>query len=212
MASELDTYLFPLVAKGACPAGTFELDFASGRMSWTEGLYEIHGFKRGQIVPTFTLLLAHLHPDDRAPFQKLLTKVSQKGGQAALLHRVIDNKGRQRQVFSSVEADDKAEAVAAAARGFMVDLTRSMHEETRQAAVDAINGALANKAVIEQAKGIVMTVLSVSPEAAFHILADQSQRTNTKVHALSAGLVAAVGAGKAVEVVNAWSWSEPATS
>ncbi|WP_285245770.1 hypothetical protein [Pseudarthrobacter sp. fls2-241-R2A-127] len=72
MAPELDTYLFPLVSDGACPAGTFELDFASGRMSWTDGLYENHGFKRGQIVPNFSLLLAHLHPDDRGLLHKLL--------------------------------------------------------------------------------------------------------------------------------------------
>jgi len=29
MTVELDTYLFPLVAKGACPAGTFELNFGT---------------------------------------------------------------------------------------------------------------------------------------------------------------------------------------
>lgn len=46
--------------------------------------------------------------------------------------------------------------MAGRARGFMVDLTRSLHEETRQAVLDPIYGALANQAVIKQAKGIMM--------------------------------------------------------
>jgi hypothetical protein len=212
MTVELDTYLFPLVAKGACPAGTFELDFASGRISWTEGLYDIHGFKPGQIVPTLGLLLTHLHRDDRGPFQALLTKLSAKGGQAALLHRVIDSRGRQRRVFSSVQADVVPGRVAERGTGFMVDLTRTMHEETRQATRDAINGALANKAVIEQAKGIVMNLLSINPERAFGILACQSQRTNTRLPTLAASLVDAVSTGNAAEVVKAWPRPEPAQS
>jgi len=212
MTVELNTYLFPLVAKGACPAGTFELDFCTGRMSWTKGLYDIHGFKPGQVVPTFSLLLTHLHPDDRGPFQTLLTKLSASGGQAALLHRVIDSRGRQRQVFSSVQADVMASGIPERATGFMADLTRTMHEETRQATRDAINGALANNAVIEQAKGFVMTVLTVCPERAFGILACQSQRTNTRLPTLAASLIETISAGNAAEVVKAWSWAEPAQS
>lgn len=51
----------------------------------------------------------------------------------------------------------------------------------------------------------------MTPETAFNILAGQSQRTNTKLHALSASLVKALVAGKVAEVVNAWSRSERAT-
>ncbi|MDQ0118689.1 hypothetical protein J2T22_001875 [Pseudarthrobacter defluvii] len=39
--SDLETYLFPLVTNDACPAGTFELEFESGRMSLADGLYKI---------------------------------------------------------------------------------------------------------------------------------------------------------------------------
>ncbi|MEW1947937.1 hypothetical protein AB0280_01700 [Pseudarthrobacter sp902506025] len=41
MPSDLETYLFPLVTNDACPAGTFELEFESGRMSLADGLYKI---------------------------------------------------------------------------------------------------------------------------------------------------------------------------
>lgn len=212
--SDLDTYLFPLVADGACPAGTFELEFESGRMSWTDGLYGICGFTRGQIVPTFDVLLTHLHPDDREPFETLLRKLSERGGQVALLHRVIDSRGRQRQVFSSVQAKAGPTDTAQQATGFMVDLTRSMREESRQRAEEAVQGALAHTAAIEQAKGIVMSVLLVGPEVAFKVLADRSQRTNTKLHTVAASLVDAIRTGRAADLVNAWAgaMSKPARS
>ncbi|WP_251046251.1 PAS and ANTAR domain-containing protein [Arthrobacter sp. ISL-85] len=170
-------------------------------MDWTEGVYEIHGFRRHQIVPTVKLMLAHQHPEDREPLQRLLKKLAEKDGQLALLHRVIDTRGRQRQVFSSFNAAPGEHGRVETATGFMVDLTRSMHEETRQTAEDAIHGALGHMAVIEQAKGIIMALLSVSGETAFGILTGQSQHTNTKLHILAANLVNAIEAGNGAAVV-----------
>ena len=97
MTAELDTYLFPLMAKGACPAGTLDLELASGHMSWSEGLYKILGFRPGEVVPTLEVLMAHQHADDRKPFKHLLQGLAENGGQIALLHRIIDSRGRQRQ-------------------------------------------------------------------------------------------------------------------
>jgi AmiR/NasT family two-component response regulator len=47
-----------------------------------------------------------------------------------------------------------------------------------------------SRAVIEQAKGVVMLEEGVDPDAAWQHLSRASQRTNTKVHDVAAGIVA----------------------
>lgn len=204
MEPELETYLFPLVANGACPAGTFKLEAGSGLMEWSVGLYRIHGFRPGEVVPTLAVLMAHQHPDDREPVGNLLRRLVESGGQGALLHRVIDSHGRQRQVFSSIQARKDDGAGAGQLVGFMVDLTRTMHEESRQAAEDAIQGAFAHKATIEQAKGIIMACLNLAEERAFDVLTKESQKTNTKVHTLAGQLVQAASEGHAARMLAQW--------
>lgn len=48
------------------------------------------------------------------------------------------------------------------------------------------------RATIEQAKGILMAVRVISPEAAFGALAEQSQHENTRISVLAARIVATV--------------------
>lgn len=201
MTSSLDTYLFPLLADGVCPAGTLDYDLASGSMTWSEGVYGIHGFRPGQIVPTLEVLMAHQHADDRGPFTHLLKNLADNGGQIALLHRVVDSRGRQRQVFTSLHATNDGRGTAARATGFMVDLTRTIREETRLTAEAAVQGALAHTAAIEQAKGVIRALLGVSADTAFSILAAHSQHTNTKVHVVAATILNAVDEGTAARLL-----------
>ncbi|MBX7444992.1 MULTISPECIES: PAS and ANTAR domain-containing protein [unclassified Arthrobacter] len=201
MWSKLDTYLYPLRPPTVCPSGTFELDVASGNMQWSEGLFGIHGLGKGEVVPTFELLMAHKHPSDRDRVRELWMDLLAGGGQGALLHRVIDAKGRERRVFSAIQVEADASGRVARAHGFMVDITQSLRIESQNAASEAIEGVYAHKAVIEQAKGIVMGLLGVEAEAAFDILADQSQHINVKLHVVADGLVKSAAEGKAREAV-----------
>ncbi|NUS35690.1 MAG: ANTAR domain-containing protein [Pseudarthrobacter sp.] len=123
------------------------------------------------------------------------------GGQGALLHRVIDVKGRERRVFSGIQVEADALGQVPHAHGFMVDVTQSLRIESQNAASDAIEGVYAHKAVIEQAKGIVMALRSVDPEAAFKVLADQSQHVNAKLHVVAGELVRCAAEGKAREAL-----------
>jgi GAF domain-containing protein len=55
-----------------------------------------------------------------------------------------------------------------------------------------LSTALVSRAVIDQAKGIVMAVHAVSAEEAFQLLVRQSQRENVKLHDLAEQLVARI--------------------
>jgi AmiR/NasT family two-component response regulator len=57
--------------------------------------------------------------------------------------------------------------------------------------VAGLRRALESRAVIEQAKGIIVARTGLSPDAAFDVLARQSQHENRKLREVAAGLVAA---------------------
>lgn len=201
MWSKLDTYLYPLQPSAECPSGTFKVHVPSGKMEWSEGMYGIHGLKRGEVVPTFELFMAHKHQLDRERIRELWTDLLKGGGQGALLHRVIDVRGRERRVFSAIQAVVEPSGQVEYVRGFMVDVTQSLRIESQHAAEEAIEGAYGHKALIEQAKGIVMALQGVDGPAAFQVLASRSQHANIKLHIVAEELVNAAANGKAAELL-----------
>lgn len=201
MLSRLDMYLFPLPGGEERLGGTFDLDLSTGVMEWSKGLFAIHGFVEGEVVPTVGLLMVHKHPDDQERIQQIITGIIRTGGQAVVFHRLIDVRGKHHQVLSSFHGVTGSTGAVEHLQGSMVDLTRSMHEETRQAVEDALHGAFAHKAVIEQAKGIIMALLGVDSDAAFGLLSAHSQRTNMKLRAVAAALVGAATRGDAAATV-----------
>jgi hypothetical protein len=203
MNHDLKTYSFPLGAGKQCPSGTFHLDLASGRCEWSDGLFAIHGYARGEIVPTAELIMAHKHPEDREPIRQLINEIRSSGGQGALFHRIIDSKGQEHRVLTVAQAGEGQEPVAVI-HGVVVDLTRTVAAEASREAAAAVAGAYANKATIEQAKGIIMGRLDVRASEAFTILAARSQHTNMKLAAVAAELVDAAGHGKIGEVLQCW--------
>ena len=74
--------------------------------------------------------------------------------------------------------------------GHVVDLTTLRLGATRAAANHAVSEAAKHRAVIEQAKGILMLTYRIDADTAFELLRRHSQNTNTKVHDLAAHLVA----------------------
>ena len=201
MWSKLDAYLFPLRPPATCPSGTFVLHVPSGTMEWSEGMFGINGLKKGEVVPTLELFMAHKHPLDREPVRALWENLLDGGGQGALLHRVIDVRGRERRVFSAVQAMADPSGHVEYVRGFMVDVTQSLRIESQHAAEEAIEGAYGHKALIEQAKGVVMALRGVDGPAAFQVLATRSQHANTKLHFVAEELVNAAADGKADELL-----------
>ncbi len=69
----------------------------------------------------------------------------------------------------------------------VADFTRL---DTAQHLATGLRTALSTRAVIEQAKGILMAVHHITDDAAFQMLSAESQRTNRKVHDLAAAFVA----------------------
>ena len=91
------------------------------------------------------------------------------------------------QAFSSAESEEAATAVAGAVAVAVVnaDAHDRLAEHARNMRV-----AMESRAVIEQAKGVLMAQRGVDAEQAFDILRDASQRYNRKLRDIAAGIVA----------------------
>ena len=171
-----------------CVAGTFHYDAISGRLEWSDELYALHGYRRGEIVPTVELLYAHKHPDDRERCHDIFMAACEAGGFFCSYHRIIDARLREHRVLTAGEALTGNGGLVAV-EGFIVDLTSTLHWETERAAREAVEGALGTRSTIEQAKGILMGILRIGSEAAFDLLARYSQDTNIKVANTAADLI-----------------------
>ncbi|MGH3595395.1 MAG: PAS and ANTAR domain-containing protein [Mycobacterium sp.] len=172
--------------------GDFRFWFVGRRWEWSDELARMHGYEPGSVVPTTELLLSHRHPDDRAHVQDLLDHALHSGGSFSSRHRFVDTVGNVHDAI--VVADrmfDEAGAVVGTA-GYYIDLTDRLDENRQEILDEALPDLFEARAVIEQAKGVLMAVYRVSADQAFGVLRWRSQVTNTKVRALAQQLVADV--------------------
>jgi PAS domain S-box-containing protein len=173
------TYSFALGDRD-CTAGTFLIDAVTGVMSWSDELYRIHGYQRGEVVPTLELVLAHKHPDDRDRLRKMNADLVQAGGHFSSYHRLIDSHQREHRVLTSGEAVRDGNGRLLSIAGIMVDLTSTVRSEAEEATREAAAGAVRTRAVIERARGILMGRLGIGADAAFALLCAYSNHTNKK--------------------------------
>lgn len=88
-----------------------------------------------------------------------------------------------------LEMDGLSVATGPWLAGNLIDLTALRLDATRMAVDHAVAEVTRHRAVIEQAKGIIMLGYGVDADAAFLLLSRHSQDTNTKLHELAARLV-----------------------
>jgi len=89
----------------------------------------------------------------------------------------------------------RLDAAAATSDALVAELTaKALVRDARiaelVAEVEGLTAAMERRAVIEQAKGVIMSTMQCGPDAAFAVLVAQSQRENRKLSAIAAELAA----------------------
>jgi hypothetical protein len=170
--------------------GSFRFWFVGQRWEWSDEVARMHGYEPGTVVPTTELLLSHKHPDDRQHVQDLLDHLLHFGGSFSSRHRFIDTSGHEHTVLVLADRMLDSNGALVGSEGYYVDLTDTFRHARRQALDESLPELFEARAAIEQAKGALMVVYRISPDAAFEILLWRSQQTNTKLRALAAQIVA----------------------
>lgn len=106
-------------------------------------------------------------------------------------HRIIDRAGEVHHVIVVGDRLLDDDGAVVGTTGYYVDVTGSFEERLQETLDETIPDIIAARAVIEQAKGVLMLVYGVNAEQAFRVLQWRSQETNIKLCDLSGRLVAA---------------------
>ena len=171
------------------PVARYRYDALSRTWWWSRDMYLLHGFEPGEVVPTTELMMAHKDADDRADALERAQAALTAGDPFCWRHHIIDARGRTRTVLSLGEGSRDARGDIVAVEGYFVDVTDTLRREIDSEAHRAVAKAALSRAVIEQAKGILIVVYGVDAEEAFELLRWHSQHRNLKLRSLSDGLV-----------------------
>ncbi|MFF0492319.1 PAS and ANTAR domain-containing protein [Nocardia sp. NPDC003482] len=170
--------------------GSFRFWFADQRWEWSDEVARMHGYEPGTVTPTTALILSHKHPDDRPVVADLLAESVRRGEPFSSRHRFIDTAGREHQVIVVADRmlDDTGAVVGTS--GYYLDLTPTLTEHRRTVVNETLPELVAARAVVEQAKGVLMRIYRIRADQALRILQWRADETGVSLHALAAQLIA----------------------
>ena len=176
--------------------GRYRYDRRSGAWWWSAEMYTLHGVVAGSPVCTETLL-ERQHPDDRPAVLAALTTSCATGQPFTVRSRVQHGADGRRDVVLVGEPTLGPESTVTAVEGMCVDLTGCPPSDASTAEVAALrteigqlHEAMASRAVIEQAKGVLMLLTTCTDTVAFELLIHMSSHTHRKVREVAAQIMA----------------------
>ena len=169
-------------------AGRFRGDLATEQWWWSPELFDLLGVPATTAQPSVQLLLSHVHADDRPILRDALAVAGTTGAAFAREHRVQRGDGATRTLLVVCEPEVDPDGAVVALSGLAVDVTDG-HAAPADASVlthlqtevEQLRSAMASRAAIEQAKGILMVLMSCGDQVAFDLLAHISSHTHRKV-------------------------------
>lgn len=134
-----------------CPTGLVEYYFADGIFRWSDGLYRIYGYERGEVVPSMDMAMAHIEPADRPRVQAYWDHVSAAGGPSSIYVSIRDRKDRQHKLLYSADYILDGDTPVGV-WGVVVDLTTSIHTDRHQLATEAVAASARSRASLSRPK------------------------------------------------------------
>ncbi len=175
--------------------GRYQYDVTTDVWRWSDTFYRILGFEPGEVPASPSVMAAHLRPDGADGGLDAVQSAFVTGEPFSFYTRVVDSRGSERTVLLAGHGEGVGSGPVEHVSGYLVDLTDAQREASQDDVRDALGGALDHRAVIEQAKGVLMLAQSVSADEAFDLLRAYSQDSNVKVRDLAERLVTAVSQG-----------------
>lgn len=184
---------------GAAPLphrpGRFRYDRGTGAWWWSPEMFALLGLVPGAVEPCTETLLAHQPAADRGRTLHALSGGCAGSPPFTLRTRLRRADGSERSVVLVGEPQVRpGEAVD----GLCIDLTDCEPAEpgriaTLEAEVQQLRAAMASRAAIEQAKGILMLLTGCGDQAAFDLLAHISSHTHRKVRDIAQAITESAG-------------------
>lgn len=167
--------------------GRFEYHYDTDAWTWSDTVARMHGYEPGTVQPTTELVLSHKHADDLAQVRGLL---KQSAAPFSSRHRIVTASGETRKVVVVGDALTDEDGHVVATRGFYIDITEATEADVQELLEEELQEIVEKRAVIEQAKGMLMAIYDLDADSAFAVLRWRSQELNIKLRDVAARLVA----------------------
>lgn len=168
--------------------GRYRYDRSTQAWWWSPEMFTMHGLPASSPPPATDEYLRYQHAEDRARILEAIAAACGDGRAFALETRIVRADGRERAVVLVGEPQRDATGDVCAVEGMCVDITDcrppgSDADRARALAaeVEQMRAAMASRAAIEQAKGILMLLTGCGDQVAFDLLAHISSHTHRKV-------------------------------
>jgi len=174
-------------ALGGAPqrVGWFRFHFDDQRWEWSEQVQRMHGYEPGTVTPTTELVLEHKHPNDRLEVKKTIDEMLISRRPFSTRHRIVDTHGTVHQVVVVGDQLTDHHGAVIGTHGYYVDITPTSDRAREEIITARVAEITENRAVIEQAKGMLMLVYGLDEDAAFDLLRWRSQSSNVKLRRLA---------------------------
>lgn len=177
-------------ASHSAVVGRYSYQPGGDTWTWSDNVYRIHGFEPGTVVPTTELVMSHIHPEDREAAWESRESVLEREESFSFLHRIVTADRCERVVMAAGHLTHEPDGTAVV-HGHLIDLTDVRRDAVAAEVDGAVHDFTDNRAVIEQAKGVLTQLYSVEPDTAFDLLRAFSMDANTRLREIAATLVAA---------------------
>jgi ANTAR domain/PAS fold len=169
--------------------GWFRFYFDDQRWDWSEQVQRMHGYEPGTVIPTTELVLSHRHADDRPQVAETIDRMLHTHRAFSTRHRILDTSGAVHDVVVvGDQLTDHHDAVIGS-HGYYVDITPTPERTTDELITARVAEITEHRAVIEQAKGMLMLVYGLDDAAGFDLLRWRSQESNIKLRRLAQQIV-----------------------
>ncbi|PVE21848.1 hypothetical protein DC522_24345 [Microvirga sp. KLBC 81] len=123
-------------------AGTWEWDFTSGTVTWSDGLFRLLGLNPRAVPPSYDLFVSRVHPEDRASAEAT-SFMARSGQMLDAAFRIVTPDGAERWAASVGEVFQDAAGQPAWAAGVLIDVTDIRRAQLELAAREERYRALA---------------------------------------------------------------------
>jgi ANTAR domain len=181
----------PLPSRRTRVAGRWRYDRHSGEWWWSPEMSSLYGLAADGRGPCTEVLVAAEHPDDRPRTIDALSAAVTGAEGFCLEVRLLADGGEVPVVLLGEPLLDDDGRVTAV-EGLVVEAPRPADDRVRalETEVSQLRTAMAGRAPIEQAKGVLMLLTGCGEQVAFDLLAHISSHTHRKVREVAVDLVA----------------------
>ena len=174
--------------------GRYRVDLASSDWWWSDEVYAMHGWKRHEVEPGLDALRSRKHPDDRTRVVRAAGQALRAGRPFACAHRIVDKNGRTRSVVVIGQGQRDVPGGPPVVAGYVLDVTPVQKEALNRRSAGLVNQAFVSQAVIEQAKGVIVTVRGVDEGTAEQSLRDVASAIGVPLRSAADQMMAALRA------------------